>query len=251
VTSVGEIVEAMGQIHGLSRDTAGASSHAAGMASGVSESSREGKLRLDKLEQSFVEVVMANDVVRFEFGDLADKAENIGDIMVANREIISQIKILAINAGIQAAKAGEFGLGFAVVARELKGMIQRTEESLNNVSQLLEYIRTQARQSADRIEVNSESMHRQLTEINSTGQLFDQITEAFQEMSGAVDSISESNNTQQVMLQDLGYGVSNVDSAAEQLLDATVALVDNVAEITSSHEALLELLKSENSASLK
>ncbi|MCP4599875.1 MAG: hypothetical protein GY847_04920 [Proteobacteria bacterium] len=242
--AIEEIDTIMDKIKGIAGETALSAVDTREVSTKIREKSKSGSKQLRAMEQNFVEVVMANDVVQFEFADLASKAASIGDILAVNREITGQISILAINAAIQAAKAGRYGSGFRVVAKELKAMIQRTEESLNDIRSLLEYIHNQAQQSADRIEANSKLMHKQLEELNTTGNLFEEISKAFVNTTERIDRISNSAMEQQTRLDEVSIGVSNINEAASGLHSSTQHLVDNVGEISSSHDALWELLSS-------
>lgn len=249
--AISEINDTMERIRQIAGETAASADNTSQVSNRTAQKSKDGSEQLKKMEQSFVEVVMSTDVVRFEFTDLAEKATNIGDIITAYDEIAGQIKILAVNAAIQAAKAGRYGTGFRVVANELKSMIQRTDESLSDIRRLLEYIRTQAKQSADVIERNSMLMHSQLEELNSTGALFEEITEAFYQTSEHVDKITVSAQRQQLGLDEVRFAISSIHSAVQEFQELTDGLFHNVHQISSFHDEMVGLFTAPNEDALK
>ncbi len=241
-SAINEINKAMVQVRQIAGETAQAAMEARSVSEAIREKSQKTSRRLQSVEEGFDRVVEINEVAQAEFDDLASQAESIEDILRSNREIAGQIKILAVNAGIQAAKAGMYGSGFRVVANELKGLISRTDESLTHSRQLLEDIRTRARQSADTIMRSSDLLRHQFEELNSTGATIEEITESFAETTEGVDKISKAAKEQQVRLDEVGNGIDYIDFAAAELTSSTEVLVKNVERIVVSHQNLKGVL---------
>ncbi|MCP4680040.1 MAG: hypothetical protein GY854_32025 [Deltaproteobacteria bacterium] len=211
------------------------------------EKSITSNLMLKDLAQGFNELSKFNDVAHAEFAELAAKAENIEDIIVANQEIAGRIKILAVNAGIQAAKAGKYGTGFRVVAAELKGMITDTDESFNQSVELLGEIRTRARQSSEALEQSIHILNVQLKELGSTGTLIEEMSEAFTATAKRVSRITDDAQKQQARLTEVGTGIEHVDNAAERLAHSTTTLLGSIEKIAASHDELSEILSTRTS----
>ncbi|MCP4680103.1 MAG: hypothetical protein GY854_32340 [Deltaproteobacteria bacterium] len=210
----------------------------------IQEKSVRGSRQLQSIGGNFNKIIEANQVAQVEFAELAETAERIEEVLLANREISAQIKILAVNAGIQAAKAGKYGSGFRVVAGELKGMISRTDESLNHSSKLLEEIRTRARNTSNTVETSSTLLGEQLHELKSTGGLIEEIASTFINTAASVEGIADTAKEQQSRLDDVSTGVSHIDVVAEQLSSATHILVESIDEIVQSNRKLKEVLSS-------
>ncbi len=210
----------------------------------IQKKSVRGSQQLQSIEGNFNKVVEANEVAMMEFADLAKTAERIEEVLLANREIAAQTKILAVNAGIQAAKAGEYGSGFRVVASELKGMISRTDESLNHSGRLLEEIRTRARHTSTTVEKSSTLLRDQLHELESTGVLIEEIASAFVNTAASVDGITDTAKEQQTRLDDVSMSVSHIDVVAQDLNVVTDILLESIDEIALSNRKLKEVLSS-------
>jgi methyl-accepting chemotaxis protein len=243
-TSAVEIDTAMRQIRRMARETASSADETQKYSESIKKKSEESGEQLESMEKSFVDIVMSNDMVRFEFANFASKAESIESILVANSEIAGQIKVLAVNAAIQAAKAGEWGAGFRVVARELKSLIQKTDDSLKDIRGLLEYIRVQAKQSTETIESNTKLLNQQLDEINAMRNLVHEISGAFISISELVKRIADAARQQQQRLDEVGTGIADMDTVASELRMSTDFLVESVNTIAKSHKSLLDLLSS-------
>ncbi|MCU0665239.1 MAG: methyl-accepting chemotaxis protein, partial [Myxococcota bacterium] len=175
-TAIAQIHATMEQLRQVSEQTATSSGETRRLTEEVRSKSLSTSDQLRAVEKEFDRVVESNTLAQSEFDELAAQADRIEDILHSNREIVAQIKILAVNAGIQAAKAGSFGAGFRVVAGELKAMIQRTEESLSSSRRLLDDIRMRARQSADTVQHNSTMLTRHFDQLGATGQVIEEIT---------------------------------------------------------------------------
>jgi methyl-accepting chemotaxis protein len=228
------------------RDIAGGTARSATETEQFAERTREKSLatarQLRAVEMGFDGVVGSNEAARAEFTELASQADSIETVLRSNSDIAARIKILAINAGIQAAKAGDYGAGFNVVARELKEMIQNTNSSLETSRDLLEGIRERARHSAETIQTASQLLRRHSGELSATGRSLDEITETFVATALQFRTISTTSREQQTRLDEIGHGIGQIDVAAAELTKQTQVLMESVNRIAASQTSLREIL---------
>ena len=243
-SAIKDINLVMSHIRRLAGQTASTATSTVSLSGSVREKTVTGSNQLKAMQEGFNEIVEINEVAQEEFADLASQAESIEEVLRTNRDIAAQIKILAINAGIQAAKAGEYGSGFRVVASELKSMIVRTEESLSHSRGLLEDIRTRARKSSDTIRKSSDLLHRQSEELVSSKKLIEDISNAFVNTSDQFLQITHAAKEQQVKLDEVGSGINHIDFTAEELNTSADALLVSINKIAQSHEELITVLSS-------
>jgi methyl-accepting chemotaxis protein len=200
--------------------------------------------QLKQVEQGFNEVVQKILGTRSVVADLSSRAENIEEILGSNRAIGAQIKILAINAAMEAAKAGKAGMGFRVVAGELRTLIHRIDENLEHSRRQLESIQTQAQESADTIDESSKLLQRHFDDLRATGLQIEHITDNVVKTSEHISQIAQAARKQQTSIIEVSSAMAQIDKTASQLEQSGSILMENVGKIVGSHDSLREILPS-------
>jgi methyl-accepting chemotaxis protein len=130
---ISEIQQNLTESTQLSRDSL---SHAHGISEVFSNSSKELKQIMDKLETLGTDSTKVNEIIV----DLELKAKDIGQAIQVINDIVLQINILSLNASVEAASAGEAGKGFAVVAQEVKILANKTSDAAKNIEGIVKKI---------------------------------------------------------------------------------------------------------------
>jgi len=141
---------------------------------------------------------------------LRDDSANIGTILDVIRDIAEQTNLLALNAAIEAARAGEQGRGFAVVADEVRGLAQRTHQSTGEIEKLVNALQQGAKDAV-------ESMHNNIRSAESSVQVSRTAGEA-------LSSIAESVSTIQSMSHQIATAVEEQTSVAEEISENVVSI---------------------------
>lgn len=125
---------------------------------------------------------------------LASQSSEISKLLDVIHTISEQTQLLALNASIEAACAGEHGKGFSVVASEIRKLATGTQNSAKEIDSVMENIQSQIVQVATKMEAGMKEIYKGNESISHTGTAFDSITKAIQEVESNIQSISSSSS---------------------------------------------------------
>ena len=217
-----------------------------GNADGVSMTTHEtAKISCDGLatmQSSMREMQEIADVVSLSseaIGRLASQSEHIAGIVNVIREVSDQTNLLALNAAIEAARAGEHGRGFAVVADEVRKLAERTSESTVEISKTLTAIRSCMEEAQKNMTASNARVASGVKETELAGQSMTQIQVASERAMHAIEEISGALREQSATSTTIS---GNVDQIAEQSGE-TAQVVRTVAEVSTRMEEMSQQLK--------
>lgn len=173
---------------------------------------------------------------------LKDNSENIGSVMEVIRSIAEQTNLLALNAAIEAARAGEQGRGFAVVADEVRSLAQKTQTSTEEIESII----TQLQKAAD------EAHHSMNTSISSVQETIDtstRVEEALNSIRQNIETINDMNHhiataseEQSSVANEVSKNISAIYSLSERVSENAHVVSNNTAELEAeSHELQQEM----------
>lgn len=162
---------------------------------------------------------------------LASQSTRIGSVLEVIRSIAEQTNLLALNAAIEAARAGEQGRGFAVVADEVRLLAQRTQQSTAEIQSMIEHLQGQSEAAVKAIDASSAASRQTIEQANEAGVSLDAISQALHNLTALNASIASATLQQSHVVEEINRNVTETAdlsrqtaSAAQQSSNAGVAL---------------------------
>lgn len=182
--------------------------------------------------------------------ELKVDSNEIGSIMQLITGIAEQTNLLALNAAIEAARAGEAGKGFAVVADEIRRLADQTTNSASKVHDLINEIQSKTETAVKAMDLSKSEVQEGTGRIHTVGTLFIKIQEAIRDLNTDIDELSAlseemSAGTEEVTAAVHEIANSSIHSAefAKNVATASEEQLDNMEEISQSTQTLSEMSK--------
>ncbi|MCK9523000.1 MAG: methyl-accepting chemotaxis protein [Proteobacteria bacterium] len=199
--------------------------------------------RLQSAESTFGALSQQMEGSYEVFGELLERVEQAGAIISATQTIGEHIKVLSVNAAIEAAEAGEKGRGFSVVAQELRELIGDTEKNNRNSQSILSDVRSRSRQTMTAMNRSLDLLGRFSQELVSTSQTLEMSMASFSEASLRMHNIAAASAEQQIGLKEINSATWDIQSASSQLEAASLQLQKVIKVIQTSSADLSALLQ--------
>ncbi|MEZ0245707.1 MAG: methyl-accepting chemotaxis protein, partial [Methylophilaceae bacterium] len=154
------------------------------------------------------------------------------------KDIADQTNLLALNAAIEAARAGEQGRGFAVVADEVRKLAERTTRSTEEIAAMIGKIQNGTKQAIDSLEVGVERVNREVELAQQAGESIQQIHSGTAEVGQAVDGISSAIREQSAASTEIAKQVEKVAQMSEEISAATHTSSETALEMKALAQSL-------------
>lgn len=180
------------------------------------------------------DISMANDLVR----ELQEGVDEISKVVGVIRDVSEQTNLLALNAAIEAARAGEQGRGFAVVADEVRNLASRTQKSTNEVQHTIDTLIEHAERTFVAMQSSNDNVD---NSVNASSQTRAQLNDIVAEMQNANDMVAQiaaASEQQSSVASEMNQNVTSIHLSANEVLQASQSLAEDSQEMANTAEHL-------------
>ncbi len=202
----------------------------------------EGKQSVDETIVSMQKIKQQMENIAGIVIQLSEKSNTIGEIANNVNDLAEQSNLLAVNASIEAAKAGEHGKGFSVVAQEIKNLAQRSKDSTSQIRQILTDIQKEINSAVLATENGSKVIDAGMEQASSTSQVISTLAASVEEAAQANMQIAASNQQQLVGMDQITSAMENIKEASSQASEGIQQAEESVVELNKLGARLLQVI---------
>ncbi|MBB2496214.1 methyl-accepting chemotaxis protein [Aquipseudomonas ullengensis] len=236
------VATAINEVSYAVQDVAKNAEHASNEVRDAEQQALQGQQNIDsslrQIDQLSSTIDQAVEVIR----NLATESTQIGSVLEVIRAIAEQTNLLALNAAIEAARAGEQGRGFAVVADEVRLLAQRTQQSTAEIQTMIERLQGNSEAAVKVINASSQASQQTVELARQAGTSLSQIASSLRNITGLNASIASATLQQSHVVDDINQNVTQAASLAHEnalAADQSSAASQHLGQLASQLNRLL------------
>ncbi|WP_261887065.1 methyl-accepting chemotaxis protein [Vibrio pomeroyi] len=226
------ISSAVDQLASSTSEIASSANHASQVANQATENVAMGLKEVDKTLHEIGSADESMQVSSQKVTDLHKESMNIGAILEVIKGVSEQTNLLALNAAIEAARAGEQGRGFAVVADEVRTLAKRTQDSASQIDELITSLQRGAKDALESIKESHSTVSDASTQAQQASQNLHVINQHIQDLNQANSQIAVSVDEQDRLTKSLGENAQGANTIAQSNQESVSSISGAASDLT-------------------
>ncbi|CAD5109407.1 methyl-accepting chemotaxis protein [Zestomonas carbonaria] len=214
---VEQVATASNEMSATAQDVARSAAQAAEAARGADQATREGLGVIDQTTTAIDNLARDMTSAMSQVEGLAASSEQIGSVLEVIRGIAEQTNLLALNAAIEAARAGEAGRGFAVVADEVRNLARRTQDSVEEIRQVIEGLQNGTREVVGSMNNSHQQAQSSVAQVEQAVAALRRIGEAVSVITDMNLQIASAAEEQSAVAEEINRNVATIRDVTESL----------------------------------
>ncbi|WP_460070296.1 methyl-accepting chemotaxis protein [Pseudomonas sp. H2_E05] len=210
------VAAAINQLGAAAQEIARNAAQASNQASDARHLAEDGQQVVDRNIKAMTQLSEMISASSSNIEALNSKTVNIGQILEVITSISQQTNLLALNAAIEAARAGEAGRGFAVVADEVRNLAHRTQESAQQVQTMIEELQVGARESVTTMSQSQRHSHDSVEIANLAGERLNSVTLRIGEIDGMNQSVATATEEQTSVVESINMDITEINTLNQE-----------------------------------
>ena len=235
--------QAIQQMNVAVGEVAGSTSRTAGLAEEARNEAKNGRDLVINVVSSMGEIEKQSLAMRDGLSGLGAQANDIGQIMGVISDIADQTNLLALNAAIEAARAGEAGRGFAVVADEVRKLAEKTMQATKQVGEAIRAIQQSVNQSIAQVDRAVNLIDVATEQSSKSGEALGEIVTMVDGAADQVRAIATASEQQSSSSEEINRSISHINGIAEQTAQAMREAARAVSDLANQAHALGRLIE--------
>jgi len=206
------------------------------------ELSRDGQRVVEEAMAGMEKLAEQVKAIALSITDLRERTLQIGDIIATVKDVAEQSNLLALNASIEAAKAGEHGRGFAVVAMEMRNLAEQSKVAAGQVRGILSEIQKGTRAAVAATEEGSKRAHAAIALAQGAGASIVGLADVIRDSSLAARQIANNTRQQTIGVEQIVSAITELSSAMNDALEGTKRIETVAGNLTTVSKRLTEIV---------
>ena len=215
-TGIEQVAAAINEMSASVQEVATNTTDAANSAMEADDQAKQINIIVDDTIKSVSKLASEVEQIGTVINELQNQTQNIDTVLDVIKGIAEQTNLLALNAAIEAARAGEQGRGFAVVADEVRTLASRTQDSTREIQEIIESLQSGANSAVEAMKSGREEAEVTLQKAGKAGTSLVTITRAIESISSMNTQIATSAQEQSSVANDINQNISSISVLADQ-----------------------------------